>query len=133
VKGINQFRLTDGAINGDGPEALREFQSGLLFRDNRPKPSFLSFPHPLVPSSSRPRRGRSVRLWGQVRPGDGRRDVSIQFRRGRRGSFRQVTTARTDSRGYFRKSVRARTGQYQFTYAGPGGAAASRPLTLRTR
>lgn len=134
VRGLNQFRLTDGAIDGDGAAALREFQSGLLFRNNRPKPAFFSFPHPFAVSSGRPRRGSSIRLWGQARPGDGPYDVVIERRSGTRGSFRQLTTTRSDALGYFQQRVRARTGQYRFRYDnGAGAAGTSRPLTVRTR
>ena len=49
VKGLNQFRLTDGAIRNDpGLEAFHEFQSGLQFSSGKSKPAFRSFPHPFV-------------------------------------------------------------------------------------
>lgn len=134
VRAINQFRLTDGAINGNGADALREFQSGLLFRNNRPKPAFLSFPHPFTASSTRPRRGASIRLWGQARPGDGRHTVVIERRSGSRGSFRELTSTRTDERGYFQQRVRARSGQYRFRYDnGAGVSGVSQPLSIRAR
>jgi hypothetical protein len=131
VRAINQFRLTDGAV-GRGTDAFNEFQSGLLFRNQRPKPAFGSFAHPLVPSTTRPRRGRSVSLWGQARPG-ARHQVSIEYRSGSRGAFREVAEVRTDARGYFRKSVRARTGQYRYRYTDGTVSGTSRTVTLRTR
>jgi hypothetical protein len=113
IRGLNQFRLTDGAIRGRGFAALREFQSGLLFRNRRPKPSFRSFPHPFVVSGGA--------LWGQVRPG-GAHAVTIQHRAGRRGSFRTVRRVQTDSRGYFRVRLRRRSGSWRFRYDdGPAG------------
>lgn len=133
VRGINQFRLTDGAIDGNGRDALGEFQSGLLFRSNRPKPSFSSFPNPFVASTTRPRRGSRISLWGQARPGDGRHDVTIEFRSGRSGSFRSLTRTRTDARGYFRRRVRARSGQYRFRYSGGGASGTSQVVSIRTR
>ena len=110
VRELNQFRLTDGALTGGGFGRFREFQSGLLFRSRRPKPSFRTFPNPFVISGGL--------LWGQVRRG-GRHLVSIQFRAQRGGSFgggfRTIKRVRTDARGYFRTRVRLRRGQYRFT------------------
>ena len=74
VRSFAQFRLSDGPkLPGNGFDAWREFQTGLLFHDMRPKPSYLSFRDPFVVNRlSR----RNLRLWGQVRPG-GRHDVQI--------------------------------------------------------
>jgi hypothetical protein len=108
VRGLNQFRLTDGPIRGRGLSAFREFQSGLLFSNRRPKPSFRSFPHPFVISGSR--------FWGQVRPG-GSHTVAIQRRGGRRGAFRTVRRVRTDAAGYFSTRMRRRRGQWRFRYS----------------
>ena len=63
---------------GGGFAAYREFQTGLMFRDMRKKPSYASFRHPFVIK----RRGKRLRLWGQVRPG-GRHDVTIERKRRR--------------------------------------------------
>ena len=112
VRGLNQFRLTDGALRGRGLAAFREFQSGLLFGNRRPKPSFRSFPHPFVIAGSR--------FWGQVRPG-GAHLVELQHRAGR-GAFRTVRTVRTDGSGYFSVRQRRRRGQWRFRYTdGPSG------------
>jgi hypothetical protein len=112
VRGLNQFRLTDGALTGGGFARFREFQSGLLFRSRRAKPSYRTFAHPFVISGGR--------LWGQVRRGGGRRAVSIQFRSGR-GAFRTIKRVQTDARGFFRTRVRLRRGQYRYRYTGPSG------------
>jgi hypothetical protein len=113
VRGLNQFRLTDGRIGGKGLAAFKEFQSGLMFANRRPKPSFRSFPHPFVIA------GR--RFWGQVRPG-GAHTVSIQFRRHRRGRFRTVRRAHTNRQGYFSVRLRRRHGFWRFRYDdGPSG------------
>ena len=45
----SQFRLTDGPVHpGGGFDAYREFQTGLMFRDMRKKPSYDSFRSPFV-------------------------------------------------------------------------------------
>jgi hypothetical protein len=110
VRSLNQFRLTDGAIlPGGGFAAYREFQSGLMFRDGRAKPAYRSFPHPFVVT----RRGKRLRLWGQVRPG-GRHDVTVERRSG--GRWRRVTGARTGARGYWQRTVRRRAGTYRYRW-----------------
>jgi hypothetical protein len=113
VRGLNQFRLTDGRVGGRGLAAFKEFQSGLMFGSRRPKPSFRGFPHPFVIS------GR--RFWGQVRPG-GAHTVSIQFKRRRGGRFRTVRRAHTNRHGYFSVHLRRRHGFWRFRYDdGPSG------------
>jgi hypothetical protein len=111
VKALNQFRLSDGAIRGRGPAAFNEFQSGLLFRGGRPKPSFHSFPHPIVLSRS----GSRLRIWGHVRPGGAHR-VTVERRTGR-GRFRAIERVRTDERGFFALRVPARRGDYRYRHA----------------
>jgi hypothetical protein len=113
IKGLNQFRLTDGPLRGRGLAAFREFQSGLLFASGRPKPSFRSFPNPFVIAGSR--------FWGEVRPG-GAHAVEIQRRAGRRGAFRTVRRLRTDTRGYFSVRLGRRAGFWRYRYVdGPSG------------
>ena len=112
VRGLNQFRLTDGRVRGRGFAAFREFQSGLMFGSRRAKPSFRSFPHPFVIAGSR--------FWGQVRPG-GAHTVELQHRAGG-GAFRTVRRIRTDSRGYFSVRQGRRRGQWRYSYTdGPSG------------
>jgi hypothetical protein len=113
VREFNQFRLTDGRVGGRGLSAFKEFQSGLMFGNRRPKPSFRSFPHPFVIAGSR--------FWGQVRPG-GAHTVSIQFRRRRSGRFNTVRRAHTNRQGYFSVRLKRRHGFWRFRYDdGPSG------------
>ena len=112
VRGLNQFRLTDGAVlPGGGPGAFAEFQSGLMFRNGRAKPAYRSFRHPFVAK----RRGKRIRFWGQVRPG-GRHDVVVQRKRGRR--WRAVTRASTTRAGYWQRRVSAPRGTYRYRWEG---------------
>ena len=114
VRTFSQFRLTDGPVHpGGGFDAYREFQTGLMFRDMRKKPSYDSFRSPFVIK----RRGKRLRLWGQVRPG-GRHDVTIERNRGR--GWKPIARARTTRRGYWQRKVRRRTGTYRYRWgAGP--------------
>jgi len=120
---INQFRLTDGPIRPELPGLRRfiEFQSGLRFRDFRPKPANETFPHPIWINDSRPRRGRRIGIWGQVRRSEGH-FVSIQFSRRQGGPFKTLLRHPTTRRGYFFTRVRARNGFFRYRYDdGPSG------------
>jgi len=94
---VSQYELADA-------ESRSVFNSGLRFADvrgRREKPSYDAYRLPIVVTR---RSSRSVEAWGQVRPG-GRATVQLQAARGGR-SFRRVRNVRTNSRGYFRVSVR---------------------------
>ena len=110
VRGLNQFRLTDGAIAGKGLRRFEEFQSGLMFRNRSPKPAFSIFAHPFVIAGER--------FWGQVRPG-GSHTVRVQRRPRARGSWRLVAQVPTDRLGYFTFRLRGRKpGYYRYLYEG---------------
>ena len=113
IRGLNQFRLTDGTLSGFGPSRFKEFQSGLLFRDRRRKPAYGVFPHPFVIKGDR--------FWGQVRPG-GAHLVRVEYRRSRGGRFREVATKFTNASGYFSFPLAGRKpGQYRYRYTDPTG------------
>jgi hypothetical protein len=120
IRGLNQFRLTDGRLSGRGLSAFREFQSGLLFSNRRAKPAYRSFRNPFVIS------GR--RFWGQARPG-GAHSVAIQHRSGR-GAFKRVRTVTTDASGYFSARLARRRGQWRYVFSGGGSHGTSDVLTL---
>ena len=110
MRGLNQFRLTDGAIAGKGLRRLQEFQSGLMFRNRRPKPAYSVFAHPFVISGDR--------FWGQVRPG-GAHTVRVQRKATIKGSWRLVAQVPTDRLGYFTFRLRGRKpGYYRYVYEG---------------
>jgi hypothetical protein len=89
----------------DEPQ-LTGWQSGLFTAAGVAKPSFNSFRLPIVEAA---RRGRRTTIWGQVRPGIGRRQYVLQ----RRVSGRWLPVghpAFTDARGSYRRFVYARVG-----------------------
>jgi len=90
----------------DEPGASAGWQSGMLRTDDRPKPSFASFPDPFWAD------GR--RLWGQVRPG-GAQQVTLERRSG--AAWARVATLTTSSRGSFTRTA-PRSGTYRFTWSG---------------
>lgn len=111
VKGINQFRLTDGAITGSGVRRFEEFQSGLLFRNRRRKPAYDVFANPFVITGSR--------FWGQVRPGE-RHTVRVHHKRTRRGRYRLVAQVLTNRMGYFAFRLPGRRpGYYRYAWGSP--------------
>ena len=113
IRGLNQFRLTDGALDGFGPNRFREFQSGLLFRNRRIKPAYRIFRHPFVITGNR--------FWGHVRPG-GAHTVRVEHRRERGGRFRLVAQVLTNRRGFFSFRLPGRRpGDYRYTYTQPRG------------
>jgi hypothetical protein len=124
VHTFSQFRLTDGAVHpGGGFDAYREFQTGLMFRDMRKKPSYDSFRAPFTAK----RQGKRVRFWGQVRPG-GRHDVTLERKKGR--SWKPVFTTRTSRRGYWQRKRRTRAGTYRYRW-GAGKRRTSDAIRLR--
>ncbi len=73
VRSVAQFLLVDDGPNRKvAPADPRywgsTFQSGLVSLEGRRKPSFDSYARPIHASHSRIRRGRSVALYGQLRP-----------------------------------------------------------------
>jgi hypothetical protein len=121
VLGLNQFRLTDGAIAGKGLRRFQEFQSGLLFRNRRAKPAYSVFAHPFVISGDR--------FWGQVRAG-GAHTVRVERRAGAKGAWRLVAQVPTGGSGFFSFRLRGRKpGLYRYRYDAPAGTSG----TVRVR
>jgi hypothetical protein len=114
VRNLTQYAWKDEPMRSDGAG----WQSGLRRQDGRPKGVLATFKHPFWAER---RSARSVRLWGQVRPG-GSRTVTIQ-RRSSTGAWRTLTRAGTDPRGFFRREVATRSGgTYRFRYVDAAGA-----------
>jgi hypothetical protein len=81
------------------------FASGLETNNRAQKPSFDAFRMPLFMPTTSSRHGRSIEVWGAVRPAHfaaGRQTVAIRFRSGSKGAFKTLkTVAITNKRGYF--------------------------------
>ncbi|MEJ7714624.1 MAG: hypothetical protein WKF40_02510 [Thermoleophilaceae bacterium] len=121
VRGLNQFRLTDGAIAGKGLRRFQEFQSGLLFRNRKPKPAYSIFAHPFVITGNR--------FWGQVRPG-GAHTVRVERKATTRGRWRLAAQVLTSKAGYFSFRLPGRKpGYYRYRYDQPAGTSG----TVRVR
>ncbi len=136
VKTVLHYAWRDERVSrkaARGPRRYASWQSGLLFRDNRPKPALAVFPHPLWAA---PRRDGRIRLWGHVRAAGGRRDVSVQRRLRGRSGWKRVARVRTDRHGVWSTTVgapTARPADYRFTYVlGHGEAGAPDRAVRRT-
>jgi hypothetical protein len=105
---------------------LAGWQSGFFTISGAVKPAFNSF---MLPIAQAARRGSRTTIWGQVRPGSGRRVYKLQrFARGRWVSVAHLRL--TDTRGTYTRVVRARRGD-RFRIVVPRLHAASRPIAIR--
>jgi hypothetical protein len=109
----------------DEPE-LAGWQSGLLSVAGVAKPSYWAFSLPLAQVS---RRGTQTVLWGQVRPGKGRRAYRLQKQVNGRWLW-YGGTARTSSTGFFQRTVLGRQ-RDRFRIWAPSVKAFSPPLDVR--
>jgi hypothetical protein len=126
VRGLNQFRLSDGGIRGKGALAFREFQSGLYFANGKAKPSARTFANPIVVQPA----GRRLLVWGQARPGE-RHSVTIERRAPGAKAFKALATVATDPHGYFQRHVARRAGAYRFVWSAAAAKGSSEALTIR--
>ena len=120
-----QFLLRDLPANpliaATSPRRWHDYQSGLIEFGGALKPAFEAFKLPLWANATR--RG-DAHLFGQIRPGHGRRRVRIE-RRAPDARWVPASTAVTDRRGYFTTVVRGGApGRYRALAAGLTSAVA---------
>jgi hypothetical protein len=125
VRSVAQFLLIDDQPNREVPPSnIRywgsTFQSGLITIDGRRKPSFFSYMRSIDVHPKRVRRGRAVRVYGQLRPAPNGSLIraSLQFRRTGSRRWRTVKRVRTRSlRNIVRPRVRVRSsGRFRFVW-----------------
>lgn len=104
-----QYLLYDPNPTKNVPE-FGGFASGLIFYGGARKPAYNAYRLPLFLPVTSTRSGRSLEVWGDVRPahfasldtGGTPQQVQIQFQRGSRGPFTTLRTVTvTGPRGYF--------------------------------
>ena len=131
VRSVSQFLVVDDAPNRKvAPTDFRywgsTFQSGLVTLEGRHKPSFASYQRPIAVSPMRVRRGRSVLLYGQLRPARNGASLvaDVEFRpRGSRAWKRVRRVAVRSFRNTLLQRVRiARSGSLRLTWRDPAGA-----------
>ncbi len=125
VRSVAQFLLVDDQPNRAVPPSnIRywgsTFQSGLITIGGQRKPSFFSYQRSIDAYPKRVRRGRAVRVYGQLRPAANGSliSASLQFRRTGSRRWRTVKRVRTRS---FRNIVRPRarvrsSGRFRFVW-----------------
>ena len=106
VRAISQYLMRDD-LPRRGSNRYGGFESGLRRSNGRKKLAYRAFRLPMVARRAGRRR---VRLWGHVRPYNGRERVEIQYRN-RRGKWRQLKRDRTGRRGYWATTTRYRRGR----------------------
>ena len=125
VRAISQYLMRDDRPRR-GSNRFGGFESGLRFANGRKKLAYRGFRLPLVAR----RAGRRVRLWGHVRPHDGRERVVIEYRR-RGGSWRRLKAKTTGGRGYFATSTGFRRGRSYRLRWGSYAGSPTRPIRWR--
>ena len=143
VRSVAQFLLTDDGPNRTVPPSDPRyygstFQSGLATLEGHRKPAFRSYQLPVHASRSAVRRGRSVNLYGQLRPARNGAPLTadIEFRPATSSSWTRVRRLAVRS---FRNSLLTpvrmmRSGSLRIVWRDPaaGGAAQrSRAVTVR--
>jgi hypothetical protein len=119
--------VDDGPIRSykpDDPRYWGTFQSGLVTAQGKHKPAYEAFKRPI----SVVRRGRGLRVFGQLRTAAGR-GAQVQFRARGARSWQSVEVATGDARGFVLVSLaRARSGSYRIAWSGDG---TSRAVAVR--
>ncbi|HEV3129750.1 MAG TPA: hypothetical protein VGY32_12245 [Solirubrobacteraceae bacterium] len=101
VRALNQFELVDSPPRAEEPKGSvlywSSFQTGLEFRNSGVKPAYQAFQIPIwLPSA---RHGRSVAVWGQLRPADHSTSQVgvIEFRARGSGRWSKLANVQTSS------------------------------------
>jgi hypothetical protein len=140
VRSLTQFLLVDDGPNRrHAPSDVRywgsTFQSGLVTTGGRRKPAFTAWQRTIDVSQARARRGRRLRVIGQLRPAAPRARLRafLEFRRKGSRRWRRVRTLRTRSlRNFVSARVRARaSGHWRLSWPTRAGTVRSRSASVR--
>ncbi len=105
---------------------LSRFQTGLVFADDRWKPSLQAF---RLPFAQMGRRGLQAIVWGQIRDGPGRKRYRLEVLR--KNTWRPVGRARlTNDDGVFTRTIRVKRGAL-FRIWSPSQGRFSQQLRIR--
>jgi hypothetical protein len=120
VVAFSQYLLRDDLPKAGVPVIARYpgFETGLFTAAGKHKPSFDGFRLPLA---ARRTSSTRVSLWGLVRPAGAATTATIEAR-SKGGSFRTLTTVKTDARGYFTKAAaNAKDREWRLVWKAPDG------------
>jgi hypothetical protein len=110
LRSYSQYLMYDDPPRPEGTDERAiwsGFQTGLRFTDGRRKPAWAAFRLPIVVHT----RGRGVLVWGRVRPGEGKRRVTIESWKG--GRWAPGRSLETNDAGYFETRL-PRARRYRF-------------------
>ena len=135
-----QFLLIDDApvrrYPADDPRHWGTFQSGLITQEGRRKTAYGSYARP-IHAPRRVRRGRRVRVFGQLREARGASGLSarLQFRALGARKWRTVARRSTSNpRGFIQVFTRAgRSGRYRLLWKVGSRTRGTRAVTVRVR
>jgi hypothetical protein len=124
VRTLAQFELYDSPPETQYPVGSvsywSSFQTGLLFVNGAPKPSFAAYRLPLWIPQPKFAAGKSVYVWGMLRPAP-RGRAKLQWAPPH-GSYRTLATITSDSAGALAAHVKPPgTGTIQIAWTSPGG------------
>lgn len=109
VKSVAQYELVDAGV-----VTPPVFNTGLVFKDGTPKPSYDAYRLPIWVI----KHGSSVTLWAWVRPANGTtQQVQIQHNTG--AGFTTVATRVTDARGFINVSQTGSGGTWRIAWTAP--------------
>jgi hypothetical protein len=120
VRSYDQYLLADSNAG--------QFASGLEYLDGTPKPALRAYRLPLYLPVTRTSGGRSLEVWGCIRPARfarGTQTVAIEFRSTGTGGYRVLKRLQLgDPDGYFDTEVRFPTsGSVRLAWTYPNGQA----------
>lgn len=122
VAAFSQYLLRDDPLSASRAVS---FQTGLEFATGKKKPLFFGFPLPLTVLRSH----HHLSLWGLVRLARGATKVTILLQRKRKGSYRRLTTVKTNGRGYWHVNVRPGGRFWRVRWVSPEGVRYEGPPT----
>jgi hypothetical protein len=105
VRAFSQYLMRDDRKQG---RRYGGFESGLRYHRGRRKKAYRAFRLPMTATRVSRRR---TRLWGLVRPAEGRTRVTIYYRNRGARKWRMLKRDGTDRRGYWRTRTRYRRGR----------------------
>jgi hypothetical protein len=128
IASFAQFLLVDDGplrqYKASDPRYWGTFQTGLVTLDGKHKPAYASFKRPI----SLMRRGRGLRVFGQLRTAGGR-TADVQFKSRGSKKWKSVRRGTANDHGFVVVAVsRARRGAYRIAWSGDG---ASRAVSVR--
>jgi Cellulase (glycosyl hydrolase family 5) len=101
VAAFSQYLLRDDPLGGPPGSSVHGgfigFQTGLEYRNGRPKELYQAWPVPLVVN----RAGHGYSLWGLIRPTHGATSATVLVRRKGTRRYSRLATVHTNSLGYW--------------------------------